>query len=269
MVAALPILFAVGASGAADAPPPYDILLIGEEHANPRYQEQIKNSLPDLLESGYTTFAMEQPEDLAPEVEKYIQGRVRFDQETQNEAMWNILSAINRVPKPNAESSRKTAVPGAERLASMLDLFVEAHCAGMKIQLPDVPTAQLGRHMDAVAVGDDGGGIDKTVDGVFRTLTARNIYMAQRLSPGTIVVVGRGHTGAGEGDASLEHYLRTRGFSVLSIDLVGADIGRHVADESSADISLTPEEVVGYGGLDGVARAMRGRGFEGKPKAGR
>jgi hypothetical protein len=222
---------------------PYDIIVLGEEHGNKEYNQVIVEALPALLKIGYGTFAMEKPSDLQEESLAYIDGRVRLNEITSEEALWRIISKLSGEGVPFGRR-RGGGPDGVDNLRMALDVLTEASIAGMEVKAVDVPVRLRSR---------DGGD-----DWSRRSVGLRNQYMAGLVEPGTVLLVGRGHTG--EGRWCVDAILRRRGFSVLSIDLVGADRNYHSEPLDGADLALTPREIRVSGGLARVALLARRSG---------
>lgn len=252
------VLNAAAGSGGGPVKPPYDILVLGEEHANPAYQGQIVASAEHLLELGFDKFSIEQPGDVSDEIHRYIRGKHTMDEGSQREAMWNMMSIVTGTPVLPREFTRKKPLPNGEATGTM-DMLADLVLAGMEIRLVDVPIDVLRPYLgeDTLKKLDDptDEDMDALMTGIYRTLGSRNDYMCERLEPGTVVLVGRAHTGKGEN--TLDSMLRRRGMSVLSVDFTGADQYDHDEnDETDADIAVTPEQIEEAGGLDGVVRQM-------------
>lgn len=242
---------------------PYDVIVIGEEHGNAAYHQQIYNSLPDLHKLGYRVFAVEQPHDLTPEANLYIRGKKSLDEQGSNEALWLLFAKLKGVEATRPLPKKKAPFERGDRVVATLDLLAQASCLGFETLLADIPTHMIKNYIHQyrpTGLGeDDRRAFSRMLGGVYSTLGARNGYMTKGLTKGTILIVGRAHTG--ETPLCVEVLLRKRGMGVLSIDLVGEDVGRHESPSENADVTRSPRELRSEGGVGGVIRNMLNNGF--------
>jgi hypothetical protein len=241
----------------------YDVLVIGEEHGNKVYHRQITEALPELYGMDYRVFAVEQPSDLTNEVELYIGSRQAMDEKQSNIALWLIFAKLKGMDEPRLIPKEKAPIGDGDRILSTLNLTAEARYLGFATKLVDMPLSQIRPYIhEHRATGlkkDDEESLAKRLGGVYGTLGPRNKHMADMVDKATILLVGRGHTG--ESSHCVEVFLRKRGLSTLSIDLVGADESFHPMPADSADISLSPEELRQIGGIAGAVREMKKNNF--------
>lgn len=229
-----------------------DVIVVGEEHGNEKYRNMILLSLPGLLEKGYTKFAAEKPIDLQEPVDRYVGAVMGFDNEARTRSLWEIAAAVvgRKIPS-KLKVFGKTTVPGAERIEAVLRPLVDAKVAGMSIQLVDLDTARMAGYAHSIS----GSGVELAEAGLHSTLEARNAHMAGHIGPGTLLLVGRAHTG--KGDGTVEHFIRKRGLSVVSVDLRGSDSGSYPDNSEDADYSAGVEDILEDGGIVGfVAKRM-------------
>jgi hypothetical protein len=219
-----------------------DVIVIGEEHGNPAYRRVLLGSLNEFAEAGYLTFASEKPENLQDSVDLYIRSTIALDDQGRRRALWEIAAeAVNRSLPKGTSLFDSHGVPGAEKLEDALGLLVDARLTGFRVLLVDMDSAIISGYLK-------GGPERSAVANALRsTLEARNKHMAGAISPNTILLVGRAHTGKDR--SSVEHFIRGRGLSTVSIDLKGADLGTHPRDSEDADLSASPQEVHNEGGL--------------------
>lgn len=244
-------------------PAPYDIIVIGEEHGNDAYHKEISNSLMDLHKLGYRVFAVEQPHDLTPEANLFIRGKKSLNDQVANEALWLLFAKLKGIKVVGSFPPKKAPFERGDRIVASLDLLTQASCLGFDTLLADMPTHMIKNYIHQYRPtglkDDDRRSFSKMLGGVYGTLGARNGYMTKNLTKGTILIVGRAHTG--ETPLCVEVLLRERGMSVLSIDLVGEDVGRHESPAENADVAKTPRELRAEGGIGGVIRSMLNNGF--------
>ncbi len=228
----------------AEKPTLPEVIVVGEEHRNPAYQGIIINSLPSLLQAGYSTFAAEKPLDLQHDIDDYIASAVNLDEARENKALWNILLS-SYGQKPSKAGGGSHSAPNAGVWRQSLLPLVHARVVGMDVQLVDFDIAKMSGYL---AYGKAGDG-QKTLKeaAILRTLEARNLHMADLIRPHTVLVVGRAHTGSNP--RSVEHFLRQRGIRALSIDLIGNDQHEHPKHSEEADLQATPEQIKKEGGL--------------------
>jgi len=223
-----------------------DVIVIGEEHGNPDYRKIILESLPDFVDAGYKTFAYENSIDLQPKVEEYIQAVVSFDNKKKTKTIWDIAAAmVGRSLPKNSSALRRVQMPGSDRLEATLQPLVDAHIAGLDVRLVDLDTPRMigyMRHSDA-----RGADRDQAIAGLYSTLVARNRHMAENVQSKTILLVGRAHTGKDEN--TVEYFLRQKGLSCISIDLVGMDRGQYPPSSEDADYSASPSQLAASGGM--------------------
>lgn len=245
---------------------PYDVIVIGEEHGNDAYHREILRALPELHSLGYRFLALEQPKDLTDGVELYLKGKKTLDEGLSNQALWLIFARMKGLGRPAVVPSRMSPFKEGDRILSALDLLTEASCGGYTVQLVDIPTHKIRSYVHQYKPtglkGDDEDSFRKMLSGVYGTLGARNRHMAEEVEPKTILIVGRAHTG--ETEQCVEVFLRGRGFSVLSIDLIGADNSTHGIPSENADVSVALSELRESGGIARVVADMAKSGFSGK-----
>lgn len=248
------------------ANPPFDVVVVGEEHGNSVYHRQILESLPELSRIGYRVFSVEQPEDISREADLYIEARRKLDEERENMALWLIFAKLKGLSVPRLVPSNRTPFGANDRVVSSLNLLTEAKCLGFDTQLADLPVRELRNYIHQYRptgrTDNDREAFSKTLAGVYGTLGARNRHMAEAVGTGTILVVGRAHTG--ETPQCVEVYLRERGLSVISVDLIGADMSRHETPYENADFAVNPEDITRLGGLAGIVKSAKRDGFCGR-----
>lgn len=249
---------------------PYDVIVVGEEHGNPAYHRLIVDSLPDLHKIGYRFFCVEQPSDLSSEANLYVNGKKTLDDSKVNKALWLMFAKLRGMGVPRNIPQRSSPFAKNDRIVASLNLITHASCLGFDVLFVDMPLSKLRMYVHQYkATGqneEDSKSFSKMLGGVYGTLGARNKHMADGVTKGSVVVVGRAHTG--ETPRCVEVFLRGRGFSVLSVDLIGEDQALHEIPAESADVSITPSELRQMGGLASLIEGIKRRGFTGKSQRG-
>lgn len=263
---------ALAGSGAAGGGPklPYDVVVLGEEHGNPVYHRKISESLPGLMKLGYDTFAVEIPEDVSDRVFAYISSKIRLDEEGARRALGGMLSRLRSqtLHGDGRDVGRGWEPRNFRHFSATLDLLTEASLSGWRILAVDMDTRGLFKLYRVAGRGDPSEEHDEAA-AVFRAVGARNAFMSQKIRSGTVLLVGRGHTG--ESVYSVENLIRARGLSALSVDLVGADETEHGQRLDDADVAVEAAELDGKGGIVGVvagaeAAARTRSGYSVRPK---
>lgn len=219
-----------------------DVVVVGEEHGNPQYRRILLESLPGLLEGGYQTFASEKPGNLQEAVDRYIQASINLDDKARTRSLWEIAAvAVNRKVPSEVSLFDTHVLPEGERLAGALQTLVDAAVAGFDIALVDIDSCVISGYLQG------GEGNHAVANALHSTLEARNRHMAGAVTSRTVLLVGRAHTGRDR--SSVEHFLRQKGLTAVSIDLIGADNGRHPKESEDADFASTPDELAREGGI--------------------
>lgn len=229
-----------GAAAGAELP---DVIVIGEEHGNPRYRRILTESLPALAEAGFLTFAAEKPSNLQDAVERYVRASIALDDKAAADAVREISveAARGRASGVRRGDTGEGVNSWTGRLEGALRPLVDAKLAGFDISLVDMDSSVISGYLRGGRDSQD------AVNALHSTLEARNKHMGEAVSPRTVLLVGRAHTGSDQ--SSVEHFIRRRGLTAVSLDLKGADNGSHPRQSEEADFSATPDEVAAEGGI--------------------
>jgi hypothetical protein len=242
-----------------------DVLVLGEEHGNRQYQAEISKSLPCLRDAGYQTLAIEKPQDLGEEIASYIEARLTFDDKEAHMTLWRLLSRVDGASPPIGLRSDSGAPSGLGVISTSLDLFTEASLLGFEIRPVDIPLEREG----GGNYGGRGAGRREAIKDTNESrghvlprpsVSDRNAHIAKNVQAGTVLIVGRGHTG--EDSCSVDFLIRQKGLSVVSVDLVGSDSFFYTDDMSGADIALSVAQLRANGGICGILAKIEAIGAE-------
>lgn len=220
-----------------------DIVIVGEEHGNPKYRKVLLESLPGLVEAGYQILASEKPSNLQHTVTQYIEAAVSLDEKAKTRALWKIAAVqVGRIIPAEAKIFDTMSIPGGDRLEDALRPLVDATLAGLTIQLVDMDSSIISGYLRRSDENQDA-----AANALHSTLQARNRHMANQVVPKTILLVGRAHTGRDQ--SSVEYFIRKRGMTAYSLDLRGSDNSAHPQESEDADSRATVEEITEEGGI--------------------